>query len=513
MAIKQTRSSFPVIVCGLLLFALLGVVPGTALAQNATRPTGNIEGENDNAYLTKVLSLKEGVEVKSDDAADTYEFTFVGSGTVGENLVSGGVKQTPPLQQGDVVPVLGNSGVVTLSAASVDTRNAASHKLGEDNNSYVYVIRKSLKDVVKDQGVTFSKPGIYTYRVRETGINKIVTDNTIGVTQSQASYLMKVSVIYDEATQTNVPINIDVVKEADDAGETDGDTVYPQNKNKVDPSYPRVSDSDATLIDTTTSPENISETDLAPDNRGRNVYGFTFANEYVIGMAFNVKKEITGDFGDRAKTFQISVTLSDESAPDNCRYVYQVFSKSRNGNEDVWTQGQRKAAYFQNKSATITEELKDGDYISIVGLQGFYESEPSKTDDISEDDLQSTYTGRAWFGDGVIPNTPYTVEEGAYENYKAAVYTFDDGDAKTITHTTTGHNSHLFKSAAVNTKITASNLKTDSADKTVIVLNTFDDSSTSFTGIVINNMPYILIVGVALALLGVKLVSRVRAND
>ena len=135
MAIKQTRSSFPVIVCGLLLFALLGVVPGTALAQNATRPTGNIEGENDNAYLTKVLSLKEGVEVKSDDAADTYEFTFVGS-TVGENLVSGGVKQTPPLQQGDEVPVLGNSGVVTLSAASVDTRNAASHKLGDEDHDH-----------------------------------------------------------------------------------------------------------------------------------------------------------------------------------------------------------------------------------------------------------------------------------------------------------------------------------------------------------------------------------------
>lgn len=491
-------------VCGVMIALICGVATP---AQGQQSPaTGNI----DNAYLTKVLSLKDGVQVNDDQANDSYEFTFTGDGTVNASLVSGGVQQVAPLEENDVVPKLGDAnGKVTLYATNVDTANNATHKNGNDDSTFIYVIRKPISDIVA--GVTFAKPGIYTYRVTETGVNKVVSDSNVGITQSKASYIMMVTVKHDDATDSNVPTNIDVRKEADDEGNTEGTDVYPQNQQKVDPAYPMVDTNDDTLINIdATLPENIAQSDLAPDSRGRNVYGFTFANEYVIGKAFNLKKEVGGDFGDRNKTFDVSVTFEDSAAPDNCRYVYQVFTYNRDAN--TWTGGSRKAAYFSNQTATITETLKDSEYISVIGVQGYNINDKSKVDDVSDSDLSPTYVGRSWLGNGVVPNTTYTVQEGAYEHYKAKITTFDDNSPKTLTSSTTTNNPKVLKSALVNTAISTST-KTDSTDKTVIVLNTYDDASTNPTGIIINNLPYVLLIGIPVAVFAVMFVSRRRNND
>lgn len=509
---KHRKVGLLAVVCGLLFATLLGVT-NVALAEDAL--SGNIYGDGNDVFLTKVISVKDGIKVVSSDpsAKDSYTFHFAGAGAVTESngkLVSGDaseqVEQDGTLSVGTTVPALGTDGNVTIEAVDIPTGSAgADYQTSNGSGTYVGAVHKSLKDILTASGVSFQNPGIYTYRVTETAVDKAASGAGTAVIQSRASYLMKVKVLWDGTQGKPVPTDIVVLKEKDDEGNPDGN-VFINRSRKVDPSFPKLVGSTA-QINTSAggAPEGVN---LGSDDRGHDVFGFTFTNEYVTGMAFSVKKEVSGNMADRNKTFPITITLTDQAAPEGCRYVYAAFDK--NGSEIA---NSRSAATFNDEhKATIQVQISDGQYIKVIGLQGTLIAGRSDPENDQQANYSSSNQARTWLNDGLVPSTSYSVKEAATKNYQGTIYTFNSDDVTQISNATTGETKTTVATGIASQEVGTGTLTTDGAAKTVLVVNAYDETNTSFTGIFFNNLPYILMVAVPAGVIAIVVVGRLRSD-
>lgn len=465
----------------------------------------------DEAKLVKVILGP----VNTDASGDSYIFHFAGAGEVSDgtgefsdSLMSDGVIQdNRTIAKGDVVPTIPDA---TLAGRTITEQNSLTN-----GQTYQTVRSKPMSEIL--EGVVFPHAGVYTYRVTESAANTVLTDGTY-VNPSKAAYLLRVRVVNDDAaTNTSKTSVQDITLERvvnDDGRDT--------HLGKVDPRYPEDTDGKITKVAQNTTPgEGLvgDETD-----RGRDVPGFTFANEYIKGGPLVVKKVVKGTYGDKTKKFHVQLTLTNEMATSENAHGSAV-TYIVNGGDDVTqsnleTDGShriingipKRLSSFGDSmvefdsvtgEAVIEADLRDGGTITITGLFG-----PYSLDWLN--DPANRYKGESYrmvaSEDGPMVGSAYEIVEGTPGNYTPAIYVFsspvEDPTASTALDS---------KSGQTGTAIDYDSQALDGGTY-VYVVNTLDDSFASPTGILINNLPYILMVAVPVGAFAAMFVAKRRRN-
>lgn len=292
--------------------------------------------------------------------------------------------------------------------------------------------------------VTFPNAGIYKYTVAETA-GETVVDNGNGegtMKYDTTTYTMQV-VVKNTAGGTVVD---QVIVEKD--GEETGDD---SNKVEAAPSTDEEKDSTNGDDDDTNASENATGN------------GFRFVNAYTKNgggivdpekpdpdkpdpnpeqSALKITKNVVGDLADLTLGFSFNVKLeipasSDVTSVDG--FIYNA--------DGTYVSN----AAFENGDNAFT--LSDGQYLTFKELPA---------------------------------GTKYTVTESGTENYTGVTSTVVGGADAVVVN---GE-----KSATVST---AQSLVGEKAGNSTTVTNTYDDQSVTPTGIIVNNLPYIALILVA----------------
>lgn len=500
-----------------MALALWGVAP--ALAEDEVVYTTS------EAMITKVIVGPEG----TDASGDTYTFSFLGSGTVREGDVDAGevrdalytgegsdsVQQdSRTIKKDDVVPAIAN---VTMSGVQLTSANSLTN-----GQSYQTVVSVPLSEAL--DAVVFPHAGIYTYRVVESATTTQLTGDGYYINPSKSAYLLRVRVENDDSTPENAAAgktrvgDVTVERVLDDDG-------HESTVKKVDPTYPRSEGGKITHVNANTVP---AENSLAGDNpeRGRDVYGFTFANEYVKGGEFVVKKLVDGDYADKTKLFPIKLEVYSEAttAPDaqGACITYQIQGGGVDNTDNYDEYGDHKTltgifdipqatdnmAVFDAETgiATIDAELKEGSSIVITGVFGPHHASFIGPNGKDKRMVLST--------SGLLQGNTYTVTESTPGNYVPTGYVYvgeDELDPRDADALAAAGTSVTQKDKSADGTLTVEGGATGSAT-TVFVVNTLEDEKVSPTGILIDNLPYILMVVVPLGVFAAMFVSRRRGS-
>ena len=501
-----------------LAAAALGFATPALAVTNGTGPK--------DAYLTKVIDGAQG----TDASGDTYTFHFAGSGTVAADgdtgvLMSGAegeeVVQDSTLKVGDEVPQIadlvlkgknftdGNT-ITGGQVAQAVSRASLAYILGEDEATCTDSASENRTKVV------FPHAGVYTYRVTESAY--LATGTGVYVVKSNASYLLRITV--KNGTNGTEVDTVTVEKEKNDEGdEPDADD---PNGNKVDPTKPEVND-DGRITGEFASNDITTAKPIAGDDRGRDVNGFTFANEYVKGGQLVVEKSVQGTYGDKTKKFSVTLTILDSSAPAGSCITYTV-----SGGEDT-TDGAKTLDGVENNTSRcvafagggqaleITANLKDGGKITVTGLYGTLQP---------ADEAHNNQPYRNRLTEGLKATTQYKVDEtlegqeaSQYTPYGFVYPTSNPTDGTSFTWPTDGTNANF--SAGKGTNLSVDGTASDAVVQTVVsndgayvyIVNVFDDNSVTPTGIIINNLPYVLMIGIPVAVFVGMFVSKRRHAD
>lgn len=491
------------------------------------------EGEStydpSDAKLTAVIVAPIG----TDASGDTYVFHFAGGGTVeaGQQEESGkipvysdGVEQDgTTIKNGDVVPTIGDEdGNVTLTGIKLTDANSLTNgDLGQT------VVQMPLSEILSN--ITFPHAGVYTYEVTQTSATSI--PSKAYVARSQAKYRLRIWVknanTGSSSLSNNMDLAIDYVTverlKNDDGNEekdAEGKPVY----NKVDPTSPKTDDNGR--IDITRSGTNP----LAGDESGHNVPGFTFANEYFTSGPFQVKKLYDGDHSDRTRysTVELAVHCSESPNASGGALTYTIEGGGKDTTENSVAYGQQgsKVQFNDNGWCYIKAELKEGSSIRITGELD------SSGETLSTNGL---FRGQAYY---VLENNPYDYRPTGYvyvgENQNADPrkdYRENDGlwykqnnvdndpyDSVELPDGTTKDLSiyallieSSIESSATGKSLNATGRNTTGND-TVFVVNSLDEAKVSPTGILIDNLPYILMIGIPVIVFIALFVLRRRRN-
>lgn len=499
-----------------LALALVGVGASPALAADGDV----IPSEPEQAKLTKVIVGPEN----TDGSADTYTFHFAGNGVVtedGDSLLSGAkgeqVEQDArTIQVGDEVPRISD---VTLTGAQLTTTTSRTN-----GQSFQTVVQKPLSEILA--GVEFPHAGVYTYRVTESSTSTALGDTGYYINQSRAAYILRVRVENDGAGDTSTNDSKTHVGDVtlDRVLDDDGRAV---EMDKVDPTYPKA-DANGKITDERPG-KTLPADEMAGDtpDRGRDVYGFTFGNEYVKGGEFVVKKLVSGTYADKTKLFHVKLTVHDETAMSGSAqgacltYVIEGGGVDQTESNLLNDGSHKRLDYIYNApqvadniaefdpatgNATIEADLKEGSSIRVTGVFGPYavDYEPDVAHGEDPNDRRKTVSSL-----GILQGETFTVIEETPGNYVPTGYVYegDDADFDPRTDDLTG----VFVRDAEDGKLSMAREATGSAT-TAFVVNTLDDSFASPTGILINNLPYILMIGIPVAVFAVMFVSKRRRN-
>lgn len=456
------------------------------------------------AKLTKVILGP----LNTDASGDTFVFHFAGAGEVREEtdkLVSDGVEQDGrTIAKGDVIPTIPDA---TLMGREITATNSLTN-----GQTYQTVRSKSMSEIL--DGVVFPHAGVYTYKVTETAANTVLTDGSY-INPSKAAYILRVRVVNDDSvTNTSKTSVLDVTLERvvnDDGGDV--------HIGKVDPRYPEDENGKITKVAQDTTPgEGLvgEETD-----RGRDVPGFTFANEYIKGGPLVVKKVVKGTYGDKTKKFHVQLKLTNEISTSENAQGSAVTYIVNNGDDvtqsNLESDGSHRTINGIPKTlnafgdsmvefdsltgeALIEADLRDGGTITITGLFG-----PYSTD--WPNDPNNRYPGSYRYvasEDGPMVGSEYEIIESTPGNYNPAVYIFNNAVEDPTTETAVA--------SATGDTIDYTGRALDGGTYAYVV-NTLDDSYASPTGILINNLPYILMVAVPVGVFAVMFVAKRRASS
>jgi hypothetical protein len=240
------------------------------------------------------------------------------------------------------------------------------------------------------------------------------------------------------------------------------------------------------------------------------VAGFTFANEYLKSAPFQVKKLYSGSFSDKTKESTIELTIHPTEAvtavEEGSVLTYRIEDDgiSRTENDSMVT-------FDSNGWAYINAELKEGSAIRITGMYG----------PLSGDKRETISTV------GLTNGLEYTVIERSPHDYRPAGYVYT-GTTDVDPRTSAGANATgMSQPVGVRDEETTveyhgqfeipSNWEkgtgtfqlppfafyvtgpTTGSDTTVFVVNVLDDNKVSVTGILIDNLPYVLMIGIPVA--------------
>lgn len=486
------------------------------------------------AMLNKVVLGPED----TDTSADTYVFHFAGGGEVVEGdasigqerdaIYADGVKQdVTTLKLGDTVPTIGD---VQLNGFALNSTNTLTN--GQVAQG---VAQKSIADILS--GVEFPHAGVYTYVVTESQVSLGTTNMTEGyyVNASQAEYILRIRVS-NTYTGTNSEFGSTALTiEGVTVEQTKDDNGEPIEGDKIDPQYPTTTGEERHKIDQTAAGETPESNQLAGDGRGRNVPGFTFANEYIKGGAFVVKKLYDGDHSDRTKYSTVELVVYSEAATNQdaqgacLTYVIEgegidktdnkdEFGEHRklNGIESDIEQNNHYMAVFDSDGyARVKADLKEDSVIRITGEFGPYNPEyASENPEGNKRMILST--------SGLLAGQDYYVIERDPGNYEPTGYVYIGTDntvdprkdpngmetkQKLTTAATDPADSTQINAGALLMHYVASGSQT-----TAFVVNKIDETKVSPTGILINNLPYILMIGIPVGVFALLFVSKRRRN-
>lgn len=308
--------------------------------------------------------------------------------------------------------------------------------------------------------VTFPHAGEYKYTVVEKDIG--FNDNGYGLTCSKAEYNMTV---YVKQGSTGTYIyTVTVVKSKDDSG-ADLSTA---TGNKVDPSNPgeNLGDGDRTKFtfgNTLTkkggsegadNDDKIDEDDKIPgvDDEKNPIY-------VAQNASLVISKTVAGDYGDQTKDFSFKLTI--KKSPTDTKEYNTI------------------TGYIYTLGISIDE---DEDIVNI----NYNEEEKAYTGE-----FKLKHNQMLVFKD-LPAGTRYTVTETAETNYAAAVQVTANGDV----------------SSPSGAEVT--NALVGEKDNYAKYTNTFDDDTVTPSGIIINNLPFIIMIVLAGAGIVFFVISRRR---
>ena len=528
--------------------AILAAVLATALGLGAATPALAEDSVDtytpQDAKLTKVIDAPIGTDATS----DMFTFRFAGGGEahdgIAENgedpdhLYSDGVEQDAMmLKTGDVVPAIAD---VQIGGVSISEANSLSN--GQVGQS---IAQKSIEEIVN--GITWPHAGVYTYVVTEGPASTSI--NEYYVNSSKAEYTLRIRVanakIGNQSELGNTELVVDSVT-VEQTKDDNGNALYPSEK--VDPTYPRKDSATDKIVET---PRGAPEPNkLAGDVRGRDVDGFTFANEYIHGGQFVVKKLYDGKLSDRTEYSPVELAIYSEAAknPDahGACVTYQIDGDGRdtteynqdsygehmrlNGVYDIDQVNDRMATFNDNGWCYIKADLKEGGLIRITGEFGPYNPEYEDSAPNKKDRRMTLSTN------GLLDGQTFYVIEAYPGNYVPTGYVYVGGDASadprkdqtnmTKTEKLTSDmvdetsipgpeydnnpdafERRMLKAGSLFVKGSATGGAT-----TVFVVNAIDESNVNPTGIFIDNLPYILMVGIPVAVFAVMFVIKHREN-
>ena len=523
-----------------VLTAVLGVgfsTPALAEGESMYQP--------EQAMLTKVIVAPAGTVASGDE----YVFHFAGGGQVtgintesGDKLFSDGVEQdTSALKVGDTVPTIDD---VTLQGVALTDENSLSN-----GQSSQVVVQKSIADIL--DGVEFPHAGVYTYVVTEKSATTALTNGTY-INASKAEYILRIRVkntkTGGQSQSNNKELTIEgvtVEQTKDDDGNDGNDTT-----GKVNPTYPTVTG--VNKIYEIAAGKIPDAGKLAGDGRGCNVAGFTFANQYVKGGAFQVKKLYDGAYSDRTKYTLVELVIYSAAAAMSDQHgmvvTYRIEGEgidTTENNQDSDGEHTKLNGIYDDKVTQVSDymqrfddsgwcyikaDLKEGSSIRITGEFGPYDATYADQAPNGKDRRETLSTT------GLLQGQTFYVIERYPGDYAPTGYVYVGGDASAdprIDQTNMTKTEKLTSDMVDETSIPGPEydnnpdaferrmLKAGSlfvkgsatgGATTVFVVNAIDESNVIPTGIFIDNLPYILMVGIPVAVFAVMFVIKHREN-
>ncbi len=474
---KKLNKFFAVLVA-LAMMATLCVMSAFAEGETTTVPTGTAG----NSYLVKYLEIKEGVTIP----ADTFKFIFTGK-NASDNTISAAEADAVAPQN------------VSISARDMETS-------GSDLDGGNLVDQILIAPLFKDANnkYKFTKPGVYTYLVTEE-IQKTsdgtYADNTQG-------YILRVYVIDDgQGGYTIDKVTIATTTYTPGTPGTDDTPGTPGTYEEDAKGNPTITDPS---VDTKGTEGTEDDEDRTESQVEGGLEGFTFLNKYTQAGsetptpdpahdkfgAFDTSKTVLGQYGDKTADFPFTVSVefpstfngkkeltmykmdkenaTAESVAANTTEACVLALNATTGKyEGTFTLKDGQVAYFKNLPAdtkvVVTETLADS---SIVN-KGSYMEKSAFTDNGQLDATKATRGNIKTENDKEVSN-------GTAVNLAASELTYTDAKAK-------AKNAEDFTNES--------------------------DYEPSTTGILINNLPYIVLALVAVGGMVAYVVIRRRDSE
>ena len=317
----------------------------------------------------------------------------------------------------------------------------------------IYVVKETSNFIAGITG-TFPGPGIYTYQVRETASNIDITDGTNeGTTNSSAVYDLELWV--DEDSEGNLFVKYVSAKTV--TGSVD--EYYPGDEggNKVDPTPGGTNEVNGTTIEDDYSQVIFTNSYWTSDGGG---------TENPDQTALEIVKKITGNGADLTDRFPFDVTVQQPAAvsPDDPAQTYQVCVLNANG--DVITTSANYAGTIEDGFFTVTSgepftvNLTNNERLAFVDL---HIGSDVEVEEKANEDYKAKYV-RTFAG-----NTEYT----AADKDMAWGFPVNSSDA----------GPHYISAGAGENTVTFTNMRAGATP----------------TGISVDNLPFIALIGVAIA--------------
>lgn len=496
------KKGWVALACSLLMALVLGVALPALAAEGDDNRAALRE-----AQLVKVISAPRSDQVVEADK-DRYTFKFTVAETQEDGVSNSEVPAIDDLILRGVEMTGTDSSNVTDGLMQSVVAAKLSYILGMSNDDLPY------EDASARALVKFPHAGVYTYIVTEADTD--TAGSGFVCLDSAASYKLRILVSNDNSAY-------DITGQDADAGKLVADMVTVEEltddygnpgDGKINPSNPEIYNGQK-IVNKDLSAENPNDPatyKVAGDPSGINVDGFTFGNRYIKGGDFVIEKKVEGTYGDKTKYFDYTLTITDSRAQIDAAVTYDI-SGGKISDETPddgiieYADAAGRARCFTWKAGedgnvnpvlTIKFTLRDGGKFTITGLWGFPITVQNES---GEQVLQ-----RENLAQGLNSGTMFTVDEKAAEYYTASAVVYGNESA---TYGSDGGNAH----PAVGENKDFSFTDYSGVDGThVYVVNTFDDDSISFTGIFIDNLPYIVMIAAPLAVFAVMFARRRRAN-
>lgn len=315
---------------------------------------------------------------------------------------------------------------------------------GEDQQTDGKIVKESQNILA---GANFPNAGIYKYTVSETS-GEATVENESGegtMTYDTTTYSMFV-VVKNNADGTGTVIDDVIVEKDGEEGEEDV---------KVDPTPTTDEDQN------TGNADQGDDTNDAATGEGNS---FRFVNTYTkttgenpdtpinpgeedtTASALTVSKKVVGDMADLNQEFSFAITLN---YPETAKDVAKEITAYRVGKDGIV-----KATLDFKEGEANSFELSNGEYITFKELPA---------------------------------GTTYVVEETGTTNYTGSIITTSNNNA--AAEEKAEKSADLKASQAVVGEMVDGN--------SAAVTNTYDDQSATPTGIIVNNLPYVALLLVA----------------